>query len=353
MIWIALIAGAYQLFAIMACLFRRGSRSVVGGSSPASVLKPVRGFDEGFREALASHAALKGEFEVLCGVALPDDPTVAVIREFPSVRVVECRTKMPNGKVGVLQDLAAAARFPILIVNDADIRVPPDYVDRVTAPLSDPAVGLVTCLYRPNGSTFASRFEGLGVSTDFAPSTLVARMVGVDEFALGSTMAFRRADLDRAGGFGAIGDYLADDYQLGHRLHALGLKCVLADVIVETHLSGGWRDVWRHQVRWARTIRVSKFGGFAGLPVTFATVWACGAAALGDWAIAITLLAIRMAMAITSGWYVMRSRDVLRLLWAIPLRDLFAAAVWVAGLSGNSVYWRGKRLRIDREGRIH
>ena len=353
MIWIALVAGAYQIVAILACLFRSGRWPGASGRLPASILKPVHGFDEGFREALASHAALKGDCEVLCGVASLDDPAVAVIREFPSVRIVECRTNTPNAKVGVLQDLAAAARFPILIVNDADIRVPGDYLDHVTAPLNDPAVGLVTCLYRPNGSTFAARFEGLGVSTDFAPSTLVARMVGVDEFALGSTMAFRRADLDRMGGFAAIGDYLADDYQLGHRLHALGLKCVLADVIVETHLGGGWRDVWRHQVRWARTIRVSRFGGFVGLPVTFAIVWACVAASLGDWQIAIALVAIRMTMAIASGWFVIRSRDVLRLFWAIPLRDLFAAAVWMAGLAGNTVYWRGKRLQIDAEGRIH
>ena len=125
------------------------------------------------------------------------------------------RDETPNGKVGVLMDLVRAARHSILVVNDADIRVEPDYLASVTAPLADPGVGLVTCLYRPEGSTFAARFEGLGVSTDFAPSTLVARLVGVDEFAMGSTLAFRRADLERIGGFEAIAEYLADDYQLG------------------------------------------------------------------------------------------------------------------------------------------
>ena len=347
MIWIALVAGAYQVVAILACLFR--GRPKPGVRSPASILKPIRGADAGLRDAIASHVALTGEFELLCGVQSLDDPAVALIREFPSVRVIECRTNTPNAKVGVLADLAAAARYPILIVNDADIRVPANYLDHVTAPLSDPNIGLVTCLYRANGSTFASRFEGLGVSTDFAPSALVARLVGVDEFAMGSTMAFRHADLDRIGGFAAIGDYLADDYQLGHRLHRLGLKCVLSDVIVDTRLSG---NVWQHQVRWARTIRVSKFAGFLGLPVTFATVWAVVAAALGDWRIAIALLAIRMSMAVIAGWFVMRSRDVLQLFWAVPLRDLFGAAVWIAALGGNTVVWRGKRLRIDRQGRI-
>lgn len=350
MIFLALIAGGYQLFAIFACLFRK--RQQPGASRPASILKPVRGCDAGFRDAIASHVALHGDFELLCGVASLDDPPVAVIREFPRVRIVECRTKTPNAKVGVLQDLAAAAKYPILVVNDADIRVEPDYLARVTAPLADPGVGLVTCLYRPNGETFAARFEGLGVSTDFAPSTLVARMVGVDEFAMGSTMAFRRADLDRIGGFAPIGDYLADDYQLGHRIHSLGLKCVLSDVIVETHLGGSWADVWRHQIRWARTIRVSKFWGYLGLPVTFATFWAGVMFLAGRPDLAIAVLALRIAMALISGWLVMRSRDVLWLFWAIPLRDLFAVAVWLLGSFGRTVIWRGQRLTLDADGRI-
>jgi ceramide glucosyltransferase len=211
---------------------------------------------------------------------------------------------------------------------------------------------LVTCLYRPRGATFPARFEGLGVSTDFAPSTLVARMVGVDEFAMGSTLAFRRGDLERIGGFASVADYLADDYQLGHRLHSLGLKCVLSDVIVETNLSGGWNDVWRHQIRWARTIRVSRFWGYAGLPITNATLWAAVAIALGRWQIGVALLALRMLMAMESGWLVMRSRDALRLYWAIPLRDLFGFAVWCVALFGNSVVWRGQRLWLDGDGRI-
>lgn len=373
---VAAIAGAYQVVAMIACLGRkrgqgpedRGQAGTVARSEGVSILKPIRGLDDGLREAIASHAALEGEYELLCGVSSLDDPAVETIREVSregsrgvsNIRVIECRTQTPNAKVGVLMDLAAEARYPILIVNDADIRVEPDYISRVTAPLDDPRVGLVTCLFRPMGSTFAARFEGLGVSTDFAPSALVARMAGIDEFAIGATMAFRRADLDRIGGFAAIADYVADDYQLGYRIHALGLRCVLSDVIVETGLggapsggrSGEWSGIWQHQVRWARTIRVSKFAGYLGFPITNATLWAAIAAVAGEWRIAGALIAARMLMAVESGWFVLRSRDVLRLFWAIPLRDLYGAAVWCAGLFGNSVIWRGRRLRLDREGRI-
>lgn len=344
------IAASYQLFAILACFEFRRARSG-GRQTLISVLKPVRGAGGNLEAALASHSKLEGDYELLCGVSSLDDPAVAVIRKFPKARVVECSTVTPNAKVGVLIDLVKAARRDIIIVNDSDICVESDYL-RVTAPLADPKVGLVTCLYRAVGDTFPARFEALGVATDFAPSTLVARMVGVDEFAMGSTLAFRKADLEKIGGFASIGDYLADDYQLGHRLHSLGLKCVLSDVIVETHLGGGWKDVWQHQIRWARTIRVSKFYGYLGLPVTYATLWAVVAAACGRWQVAIAILLIRMMMAIVAGWFKMRSVDVPRLFFLIPLRDLFGVAVWTAGLFGNTVIWRGRKLRLNRDGRI-
>jgi ceramide glucosyltransferase len=352
----AALAIAYQVCAIVASVVFLARKREFGDAgfngTGVSVLKPIRGLDPRFREAIGSHLALRGEFEVLAGVGHASDPAASVLREFPGVRVVEAKTVAPNGKVGVLTDLAREARYPVLIVSDADIIVEPDYLQRVTAPLEDSRVGLVTCLYRPEGDTFPARFEGLGIATDFAPSTLVARLAGVDEFAMGSTLVFRRRDLERAGGFAAIGEYLADDYQLGHRIHGLGLKCVLSDVIVETHVVGSWSDVWRHQVRWARTIRVSKFWGYLGLPVTFATLWTLVAAAAGRWDLAAALLGARLAMATVAGLLVIRSGDSLRLWPLIPLRDLFGVAVWVAGLFGSTVVWRGIRLRLGAGGRI-
>jgi ceramide glucosyltransferase len=350
---IAAAAGVYQLMTLVACLtFRRGQALGARGQGPAvSILKPVHGVDAALREAIRSHTVLEGEYELLCGVR-EGDPAAEVIAGFPRARLVPCTTVTPNRKVGSLIDLTRAARYPILVVNDADIRVEPDYLARVTEPLSDPSVGLVTCMFRPEGDTLAARFEALGVATDLVPSMIVARAIGVKDFASGATMAFRRSDLERIGGFEAIADYLADDYQLGHRIHGLGLKCVLSDAIVATHLGGGWGEVWRHQVRWARTVRVSKFWGYVGLPLAFASVWAAALIAAGHWGWAVLLLAVRMAMATAAGWGVLRSPDVLRMWVLIPLRDLFTGAAWAAGLFGRTVLWRGQRLPIDREGRI-
>lgn len=352
---LAAAAIGYQAIAIVACV--RAWRSAkqrpgASGQGPVSVLKPIRGLDPALREAIQSHTVLRGDHEFLCGVSDPQDAALRVLREFPQLRIVSASTPAANGKVGTLIDLQAASRHPVLVVNDSDIRVQPDYLERVTAPLADPKVGLVTCLYRPIGDTSAARFEGLGVATDFVPSTLVARLMGVDEFAMGSTLAFRRRDLERIGGFAAIADYLADDYQLGHRIHALGLRCVLSDVIVDTHMGGNWAHVWAHQLRWARTIKAVNLGGYLGLPVTNASLWAVAAGVSGRWQLAVALLLVRFAMAWTSGWLVIRSRDALRLLWLVPVRDAYAFAVWLTGLAGRTVVWRGLRLRLDGDGKI-
>jgi ceramide glucosyltransferase len=335
-IWhaIAVIAGAYQAVAALASLRVRQRRTSAPDFVPGvSVLKPIRKGDVPPVAALESNRSqdYPGEFEVLCGSAIE---------------------ATPNRKVGALIELERQAKHPIIVIADADIQVRRDYLRRVVAPLADPKVGLVTCAYRAVSDTLPGRFEALGVATDFAPSAFVAPFVGIDEFALGATIAVRRADLERIGGVAAVKDYIADDYQLGRMIHALGLKCVLSDVIVETRLDGStWGSVWRHQVRWARTIRLSR-GAYAGLPVTHATTWALLALIAGHWTSAAALIGVRYAMALTAGWGVLRSRDTLKLWWLIPIRDLWATAVWFAGMFGREVEWGGEVLQLDDRGRI-
>jgi ceramide glucosyltransferase len=354
-------AALYQLLAVVAVLCHRPpSRASGPQPPPVSILKPVYGRDAGFYEAIRTHALQQyPEFEILFGIRRADDPAAADVErlsaEFPGlpIRLVLCSTSAPNLKVGSLIDLARQARHPILIVNDSDISVPPDYIRDVTAPLSDPNIGLVTCLYRAEVHDWPSRFEALAIATDFAPSTLVARLFGVSDFGLGSTLAFRATDLERIGGFHAIADYLADDYQLGHRLHSLGMRNVISEVVVSTRLAAGsWLGAWRHQIRWARTIRLSGGTGYAGLPITCASLWALIAALFGLWWIALPLFAIRFAMAITCGWFLLGASDVWKYCYAIPLRDLWGAAVWGAGLVGHGVVWRDQKLELDAQGKI-
>ena len=364
MIWIpialACVAACYQILALVAALLHDRRSPGAAPSLGVSILKPVQGAEPGFYEAIRSHAAQQyPEFEILFGAHRENDPArdavEQLIREFPnvSIRWVPCSEQAPNAKVGILMDLAKQARHPLVIVNDGDISVPAGYLADVTAPLDDPGIGLVTCLYRAEARDWPGRFEALGIATDFAPSTLVAPLFGISEFGLGSTLAFRRSDLDAIGGFAAVADYLADDYQLGRKLHLLGRRNVISNVVVSTRFSpGSWSSAWKHQLRWARTIRYSRAGGYAGLPITFATLWALVAALSGAWWTALALVVIRFAMAFTGGSLVLKSADVWKYFYLIPLRDLWGVAVWTAALFGSTVEWRGRRLQLDREGRI-
>ena len=367
MIWLAIpavVAAAYYLLAMVAALrWRRHmtSRRTRNGILPVSILKPVHGRDPRFYEAIFSHAAQDyPEFEIFFGVSDPRDPALEDIgrlkREFPErrIEVVVAETDAPNAKVGVLAELAARARYPLLLVNDSDIVAPPGYLRAVTAPLGDPEVGLVTCLYRGVGDSWASRWEALGIATEFAPSVLVARLLGQAEFALGSTMVFRAEALRRMGGFETIAHYLADDYQLGRHIRELGYRIEFAPVVVETDLGGeSWAETWRHQLRWARTIRASRPGGYLGYVVTHATWWALVALAARQWWAAALALGLRMAAGVVVGAGVLGDRRVAEDFWLMPLRDLFGFAVWLAGLFGHTVEWRDRKLRLGPDGRIH
>ena len=365
MIWLAvpaLAAAAYWLLVLVAAARWRGQRPLAkrDGAPAVSILKPVHGRDPYFYEAIRSHALQDyPQYEILFGVSDANDPAAEEIRrlvtEFPqhNIRLIVTSTKMPNGKVGVLADLAREARYPLLLINDSDIRVERDYLRQVTAILEQPQAGLVTCLYRAQSSYWPGRWEALGVATEFVPSVLVARMLGSVEFALGSTMLLRARDLERIGGFAAIGDYLADDYQLGRHIRGLGLKVTFAPAVVETHLGGEtWGDVWRHQLRWSRTIRASRPGGYFGYLVTHGTFWSLIACAAGAWTIGAAVLAVRILAGITAGRGVLKDSATLRRAWLIPFRDLWGFAIWVCGLGGKTVEWRGIKIRISPDGRI-
>jgi ceramide glucosyltransferase len=361
-----LFALGYQLLALAASLnFARRAAQALGRppdgyTPPVSILKPVCGLDEGFAAAIRSHALQDyPEFEILFGVHTADDPAIAAIQslqaEFPHVpmRLVLNTSRAANHKVGTLIDLAREARHPVLLVNDSDISVPRDYLRRVVQPLGDATTALTTCLYRPTAASRAARWEVLGIATDFIPSTLVAPLVGVREFGLGSTLCFRAADLRARGGFESIADYIADDYQLAKRLTAGGRRAQLSEVVVETSFGDAtWREVWRHQLRWARTIRVSRQDGYAGLPLTHAGLWAVLCAAAGLWSLALPLVAARIAAGLAAGVGVLGIR---RLAWFAPLLpvwDLWAFTVWLAGLAGSRIDWRGQRMRLGRDGRL-
>jgi len=333
---------------------------------PVSILKPLKGTDPEMYESFRSHCRQDyPEYEIVFGVSEPDDPAIALVErlksEFPqrAIRLVVCGKNLgANTKVSNLVQMLPEARYECVIVNDGDIRVAEDYLRRVVAPLSNPKVGLVTCLYRGvAGSTLGSRLESLGISTDFAAGVLAARKLEGIRFGLGSTLAFRRSDLQSIGGFEALLDYLADDYELGRRLTARGLQGRLSEAVVETFLPAySAREFLDHQLRWARTIRDARPWGYVGMVWTFGLPWAAlvlfaARGAAWAWALFAATAALRIASALVVGRLVLRDRRVVSSLWLIPLRDAIALVVWLASFAGHRVAWRGDSFTL-KDGKL-
>jgi ceramide glucosyltransferase len=329
---------------------------------PVSILKPLKGTDPEMYESLRSHCLQDyPAYEILFGIGDGDDPAAAIVkqlrREFPKcpIGLIQCESNLgANGKVSSLAQLADAAKYDCLLVNDSDIRVEPNYLRIVIGELHQNNTGLVTCLYRGvPARTLASRLESLGISADFVPGVLVARQIerGL-HFGLGSTLAFRRQDLQAIGGFAAIADYLADDYELGRHIARLGRELVLSKAIVETFLPAySWSDFFSHQLRWARTIHASRPAGYSGLVLTYTLAWAILSVVLARgarwaWLWLAGAILLRAVVAIVTGIPLLGDKQITRSLWLLPLRDILAPVVWLGGLFGRTIIWRGEQFEL-------
>ncbi|MBZ5664693.1 MAG: bacteriohopanetetrol glucosamine biosynthesis glycosyltransferase HpnI [Acidobacteriia bacterium] len=334
---------------------------------PISILKPLKGVDPEIWESFCSHCEQDyPQFQLIFGVSDAADPAIEVVRKlqakYPNIPIelIVCdRVLGANIKVSNLVQMLPTARHEVLLVNDSDIRVPADYLRKVTAPLVDPSVGLVTCLYRGvAGPTLGSRLEAVGISTDFVPGVLSALFLEKGlHFGLGSTLAFHRRDLEAIGGFEAFLDYLADDYELGRRIAATGKRVELSAATVTTFLPAyTLGEFFRHQLRWSRTIRDARRWGYAGLLFTFGMPWAlvtllAAHGAAEAWILLGMTIAARLTVGIGTAVLVLNDEPVIRNIVFLPLRDLIAPLVWAAGFMGNRIHWRGEVFNL-KDGRL-
>lgn len=359
-----LCALAYYLICLWSALslLRQKETAATGALPAVSILKPLRGADPELYQALRSHCAQDyPEYEVILGVGDAADPAVPVAeqlaREFPGrVRLVICPEALgANRKVSNLIQMLAQARHGHLLINDSDIHVPPDYLRRIFAHFEDPAVGMVTCLYRGRaGATLGSRLEALGISADFIPGVLAARQLEGIHFGLGCTLAMSRNALDAIGGFQPIVDYLADDYELGYRISKNGMRVGLSRLVVETHVPGYTLGrYFEHQLRWARTVRNARPASYFGMALGFGQTWALAALLLSrfaPWAwglLGVTVL-MRWGMALVVGVGVLGDRQLGSGFWLIPLRDFLSLLVWFGSYAGRRIRWRGDDFILEK-----
>ena len=356
---------AYYLVVIFAALrffLRQRARQMAEFAPPVSLLKPVHGVD--FASKINFESFCKQnypEYEILFCVNDMDDPAVSLIRraiqDFPqcSIRILSNAPKVgSNQKVNNLILLAREAKHEIIVQSDGDVRVSPDYLKNVVAEFADKSVGVVSCFYRGVAQrNFWAEVEGVGAASDFFAGALVANLPGAVTFALGASVATTKTWLAKIGGYEALADLLADDYEIGNRVHKAGGKVLLSREAVWTmYPAQTLKSFWEHQVRWARTVRMVRPASFFGLLVTHGLPWCVLAAVVAPsvWVGAGFLGAyfmLRLLMAWVVGVWGVRDDVLRRKLWLVPVRDAIHFAVWVAGFASNRVTWGGVEYAIE------
>jgi ceramide glucosyltransferase len=357
-------AMAYAVIALLAAGSRiRSSPFVPRDALPVTILKPLCGAEPETYECLRSFCdQAYPEFQVVFGVCDSQDPVLTVVerlrQEFPhrdlSV-VIDRRQHGSSRKVSNLINMMPVARHEFLVLSDSDVRVRPDYLAKVVAPLHDVGVGIVTCGYHGNPRQGLWPLLGsLFINEWFMPSVRVAAMAGSRSFAFGATIAIRRQVLASIGGFMAIANQLADDYRLGELTRGLGLRTVLSEVVVETcvaELTCG--DLVRHELRWLRTIRALRPLGYSFSFVTFgAPVAALGALLAGGAAPAVGMLAVTALARVLLHLSLRTPGSAPWRLVVLPLRDVLSLSLWAWSFVTRRVHWRDDRYRVTRDGSV-
>ena len=330
---------------------------------PVSLLKPVHGVDFGTYENFASFCRQNyPEYEVLFCVNDLSDPAVPFIQkvtsDFPQIPIrllSGAESVGTNRKVNNLALLAKEARYEILVQTDADVRVGPDFLREVAAPFANPATGVASCFYRGIvEADLRAEIEAIGAVTDLLAGAMVADWKEGVTFALGAAVATTKTWLAKIGGYEALADYLADDYEIGNRIYKAGAHVLLSREPVWTmYPAQTWRGFWSHQVRWARTTRLVRPISYFGMVITHGLAWAVAVAFCApNVQIAATYLfaylVLRLSLAWTAGVWGLGDELVKRKLWLVPIRDAIHFAVWIAAFSSNRVHWSGKDYKITK-----
>jgi ceramide glucosyltransferase len=347
---------------------RAGARAFL---PPVSVLKPVHGDEPDLEENLASFFQQDyPEYEILFCARHSSDAGLNAARRvaarFPQVkaRILACgEPPWPNARTFSLEIMRRQARYPILVASDSDVRVGTDYLASVVAPLSDPNVGMATCLYR--GVTRRGVWAGLeamGMSVEMSSGVLVDNMIEGMKFALGPSMTIRQSTIDKIGGFEKVAQYYADDFVLGNWTAKAGETVELASYIIEHHvLNASFKSTMAHQQDWATSTRFSRPLGHLGEVLTYAVPYGLlGLAALGaasHLALGLALFAFtlvdRVLLCMLVAGTVVRDKAALRKAWLYPVRDLLGFCFWVGSyFSSSRLLYRGDPYELLSKGRL-
>jgi ceramide glucosyltransferase len=363
------IIAAYRFFSLKHANTETKKDGIIDSFNypPVSVMIPLHGADFKAYQNYARFCEQDyAQLQLVFGVREATDSSIPIVeqlqRDYPDrdIELVVCPNVMgTNLKISNLDNMLKRVRYEHLVIVDSDIRVERDYLKRIITELRAPNVGLVTCLYRAaDVADFGAKLEAVGITAEFAAGVLMARMLEGVKFALGSTMATTRTRLDGIGGFRALKDYLADDFMLGNLIAEQGYEVRLSHVVVETAMPPvGFRAMVRHQMRWARSTRISRPAGYLGLLLTYGTALALiNLVVARASSLSLGLLALTLMVRLLMGWLVgvryLKDRILKRHFYLVPLRDLLSFAIWAVSWFGRTVEWRGRRFEVRRDGRM-
>lgn len=331
-----------------------------------SILKPLKGLDPWCAENIASFCNQDYPcHEVLFGFRDPDDPAIPIVKAVADLSpcdthlVVSSLGTGTNQKVLNLKALAEKAYYSMLALSDSDMVVDRYYLKHIVAEfLSNDKTGIVTSLYKISSPTsLGSALESLTIAVDFIPSVLVARRLEGVTFGLGASILISKDALKEIGGFDAIADHLADDYQIGFRLSRKGYKNIISRYVIENRVGPmGITNYLGHQLRWARTYRTSRPLGFLGYGIThifiFSLLFFCVKPTVASALIIGLVLGLRYLLAIVIYRKVIKTRGWLKSLFLLPFKDIFSFFIWLWSFIGSRVSWRGTSYRVIAGGRM-
>jgi ceramide glucosyltransferase len=332
---------------------------------PVSNLKPVRGLDPEAYENFASYCRQDyPDYELIFCVGDENDASVPVLqklmRDFPErqIRILYGSGRNAiNDKVAKLVRMVKEARNEVLVINDSDVRVAPDYLRTVVAPLRDPKVGGVTCLYvSTQDKTFTQHLQSIGMICDFYPGILVARQLDGIKFALGQTIVTTRAHLAGFGGYEKIENRPADDLLVGRLIAEQGFEVELLPYAVQTVPDyDSMKALFIKRLRWMTVMRHMRPWGHLGLAFTQGLPWCLAVALTHPGAVGLAFvggyLGFRVAITWLIGVWGLQQKGLWKMMPLIVVWDATAFVIWLLTFGRKSIRWRNVDYRI-REGML-